>query len=176
MLHLAWWLGFAVLNFALWEFGKWMLCMFLVQVLLLPVLLIALFVGIIWNAVRRRWRRAASAFAGPLLTGALILGLLAMGLDSERLHFLLVKYPHEMELHFSPSHGRAFQSWSWGLDAVPLSPGVAYTLNYDPTDAELHKAATPDKSIRSMGDHFYLVKESEDGSPGNAPVFHGRQK
>ena len=77
----------------------------------------------------------------------------------------MVKYPHEIEVHFSPSRGQAVRRWSWGLDAAPLSPGVAYTLIYDPEDEALRAPRVPEKSIRPMGDHFYIVKESEDGSP-----------
>lgn len=164
MLHLGWWIGFLVLCLALWEFDKAVLGIFLVSLLLVPPLGIAWVAGTIGNAVNRRWRCAASACLAPPLAGALIMGLSLIGLDPDRIHFLLVKYPHEIEVHFSPSGGSAFRSWSWGLDAAPLSPGVAYTLNYDPRDAELLAAKTPEKSIRSMGDHFYLVKQSEDGS------------
>jgi hypothetical protein len=56
-----------------------------------------------------------------------------------------------------------FHSWSWGLDAAPLSPGAAYTLNYDPRDAELFERKSPDRSIRPMDDRFYVVRQSEDG-------------
>lgn len=164
-LHFAWWVGLLVLCLALWEFDKSVLTIFLVLIILLPPLLMAWLVGSVKNAVGRRWRSAASAFMAPPLAGALMMGLSCIGLDSQRIHFALVKYPHEIELHFSPSGGRAFHSWSWGLDAAPLSPGVAYTLNYDPTDAELLAPKVPEKSIRPMGDHFYVVKESEDGSP-----------
>lgn len=154
-----------MLCFALWEFDKAVLVILLVSVLLVPPLLIAWLVASIRNAIGRRWRRAASAFLAPPLAGALMIGLPFIGLDSERIHFLLVKYPHEIELHFSPSNGKAFHSWSWGLDAAPLSPGVAYALNYDPADAELLAPKVPEKSIRPMGNHFYIVKESEDRSP-----------
>jgi hypothetical protein len=163
-LHFRWWIGFIVVCLALWEFDKAELAIFLVSLLLLPPLGIAWIVGTIRNAVKGRWRRAASAFLAPPLAGALITGLSLIGLDPDRIHFFLVKYPHEIEVRFSPSGGRAFYSWSWGLDAAPLSPGIVYTLNYDPKDAELLGAKTPDKSIRSMGDHFYIVKQSEDGS------------
>jgi hypothetical protein len=163
-LHFAWWLGLFVLYFALWEFDKATVSIFFLSVLLLPPLLIGWLVGTIANAARRRWRRAASAFLAPLLAGTLAIALPCIGLDSERIHFLLVKYPHEIELHFPPSNAMSFHSWDWGLDAPFLGPGVAYMLNYDPTDAELHEARTPDKSIRPMGDHFYIVTESEDGS------------
>ena len=47
--------------------------------------------------------------------------LLFIGLDSDRIHFLLVEYPHEIELCFPCDDRKAFQSWSWGLEAAQLS-------------------------------------------------------
>jgi hypothetical protein len=164
-LHFATWVGFLVLCFALWEFDKAIITILLVSVLLLPPLLIAWLAGSVGNAVGRRWRRAVSAFLGPILAGGLILALPHIGLDSERIHFLLVKYPHEAELNFTSADGKIVHDWSGGLNAAPLSPGIAYTLRYDPTDAELLVPKIPGKSIRPMGDHFYVVTESEDGSP-----------
>jgi hypothetical protein len=164
-LHFAMWVGFLVLCFSLWEFNKAIITILLVSILLLPPLLITWLAGSIGNAVGRRWRRAVSAFLGPILAGGLIFSLPHIGLDSERVHFLLVKYPHEAELHFTSADGKVIHNWSWGLNAAPLSPGIAYTLRYDPTDAELLAPKVPEKSIRPMGNHFYVVKESEDGSP-----------
>ncbi|WP_028218101.1 hypothetical protein, partial [Paraburkholderia oxyphila] len=165
VVHFVWWTGFLLLCLVLWEFDKAVFGIFIVSVFLFPPLAIAWLVGTIGNTIRRRWRRAASALLGPPLAGALIVGLSSIGWDPDRVHFLLVKYPHEIEVHFSTSGEKAVHNWSWGLDAAPLSPGVAYTLTYDPTDAALHAGEGPDKSIRPMGDHFYIVKESEDGSP-----------
>jgi hypothetical protein len=164
-LHFVRWIGFLALCFALWEFDKATLTIFLASLLLLPPLLVVWLVGSINNAIGRRWRRAVSAFVGPILAGGLIMVLPRFGLDSERIHFLLVKYPHEIGLHFTTAAGKGTHSWSWGVNAAPLSPGIAYTLSYDPTDAELFAPKVPEKSIRPMGDHFYVVKESEDGSP-----------
>jgi hypothetical protein len=164
-LHFATWIGFLVLCFALWEFDKAIITILLGSVLLLPLLLIAWLAGSVGNAVGRRWRRAVSAFLGPILAGGLISALPHIGLDSERIHFLLVKYPHEAELNFTSADGKIIHDWSWGLNAAPLSLGIAYTLRYDPTDAELLVPKIPGKSISPMGDHFYVVTESEDGSP-----------
>lgn len=161
--HFLWWIGFLSLCLALWEFDKAVLGIILISAFLVPPLAIAWLVGAIRSATRRQWRRAASVLLGPPLAGALIFGLSLVGLDPDRIHFLLVKYPHEIEVHFSSSGENAVHSWSWGLDAAPLSSGVTYTLKYDPVDGELLAAKVPDRIIRPMGDHFYLVKESEDG-------------
>ncbi|WP_035547050.1 hypothetical protein [Burkholderia sp. 9120] len=163
--HFARWIGFLIVCFGLWEFDKGVIAILLTTILLFPPLFVVWVFGSMENAVRRRWRSAASAFLAPLLAVGLVLGLPFVGIDSERIHFLLVKYPHEIELHFSSNGGKAFHSWSWGLNAAPFSPGVAYTLNYDPTDAELLAPKVPEKSVRPMGNHFYVVRESEDGSP-----------
>lgn len=163
--HVVRWLAFLSICLALWEFDKAILGIALVCVVFLPPLAIAWLAGAIRGATRCHWRGAVSALLGPLLAGALILGLSSVGLDPDRIHFLLVKYPHEIEVHFSTSGEKTVHRWSWGLDAAPLSPGIAYTLKYDPTDGEWLAAKVPDKSVRPMGDHFYIVKESEDGSP-----------
>jgi hypothetical protein len=111
----------------------------------------------------RRWRRATSAFAAPLLAIALIKALWFVGLDPDRIHFLLVKYPHELQIHFSPGGEQAYRSWDWGLDAPIAGPGSAYALVFDSTDSVALEKDVSGKSVRSMGDHFYLVEVSEDG-------------
>lgn len=163
--HFARWIGFLVICFGLWEFDKAVIAILLTTILLFPPLFVFWISGNVENAVRRRWRSATSAFFAPLLAGGLVFGLPFVGLDSQRIHFLLVKYPHEIELYFSSDGGKAFHSWSWGLNAAPLSPGVAYALSYDPTDTELLAPKVSEKSIRPMGNHFYVVTESEDGRP-----------
>ena len=164
-LHFAWWVGFLILCIALWEFDKAVVAIILVSVFLLPPLLFVWLVGGIRSLACRQWRCAASALLGPPLAGALIFALSSVGFDPDRIHFLLVKYPHEIEIHSSISGKNAVHSWSWGIDAAPLSSGIAYTLKYDPTDREFFAAKVPAKTVRPMGDHFYIVKESEDGSP-----------
>lgn len=164
-LHFARWIGFFVICFGLWEWDKAVITILLTTILLFPPLFVFWVSGSIENAIRRRWRNATSAFFAPLLAAGLLFGLSLVGLDSQRIHFFLVKYPHEIELYFSHDSGRAVHSWSWGLNAAPLSPGIAYTLKYDPTDAELLAPKVPEKSVRPMGNHFYVITETEDGSP-----------
>lgn len=163
-LHFWWWVSYITLCLAIWEVDKALFVILLVSVFTFPPLVVAWLVGTIKNVVHGRWRRAVSAFLGPPLAGVLFVVLSALGLDPDRIHFLLVKYPHQIEVSSTAGEG-VRRNWSWGLDAAPLSPGVAYTLTYDPTDAESHLEKRPDKSVRPMGDHFYVVKESEDGSP-----------
>lgn len=164
-LHFVRWVGFLSICLSLWEFDKAVVAVVLLSVFLVPLLSIASLAAAIRSANRRQWRSLASVLIGPPLAGALILALSFVGLDPDRIHFLLVKYPHEIEVRSSTSGENAVHSWSWGLDAAPLSSGIAYTLKYDPTDRELFSARVSDKSVRPMGDHFYIVKESEDGSP-----------
>ncbi|MBN3728390.1 hypothetical protein [Burkholderia sp. Ac-20379] len=159
------WLGLAVIYVTVWELYKGVITLLLVSAFLLLPLAIGWLVGSLANAVRGRWRSAASTFLAPLLVGVLMMALPAIGLDSQRVHFLLVKYPHEIALHLEPHGTETFHMWSWGLNAAPLSPGVAYTLEYDPTDAILRAPKVLSKSVRPMGDHFYVVIESEDGTP-----------
>ncbi|MCS6496808.1 hypothetical protein NX905_21420 [Burkholderia thailandensis] len=163
--HFVRWFGFLSLCLALWEIDKAVVAILVVSVLFLPMLSIAWLAGTVQSASRGRWRSAASVFFGPAAAGVLMLAMSRVGLDPDRIHFLLVKYPHEIEVHASGSAGHVVRSWSWGLDAAPFSAGVAYTLKYDPTDRESSSAKVSDKSVRPMGDHFYIVKESEDGSP-----------
>jgi hypothetical protein len=163
-LHFVWWVGFLALCLTTMQLERTPILMLFVAVLFLPPLTIALLVGIIGNSFARRWRRAVSALMGPLLAVALIKELWLIGLDPDRIHFLLVKYPHELQIHFSPDGEQASRSWDWGLDAPLASPGVAYTLIYDPTDSESFVESDSGKAVRSMGDHFYLVKDYE-GEP-----------
>jgi hypothetical protein len=134
----------------------------LLSVLLLPPLAITWLVATISNLFSCRWRRAISAFVAPLLAIALLKGLWFVGLDPDRIHFLLVKYPHEFQLHFSPGGEKAYHSWDWGLDAPIVGPGTAYTLIFDATDSVALEKDVAGKSVRSMGDHFYLVEVSEN--------------
>lgn len=163
--HFLRWFGFISLCLALWEIDKAVVAILAVSVLLLPLLAIAWVADTLQSAARGRWRSAASAFFGPPAAAVFILAMSLVGLDPDRIHFLLVKYPHELELRASTSGATTVHSWSWGLDAAPLSAGIAYTLRYDPTDRESLSAKVPDKSVRPMGNHFYIERESEDGSP-----------
>lgn len=163
--HFVAWLGFLLPCLVLWETTRSLLGLTALSLCVLPPLAIAWLVGTIRHGVRRRWRRAASALLGGPLAIALLVGLALVGLDPDRIHFLLVKVPHEIEIGALHDGKAAPHSWSWGLAAMPFSAGVGYTLEYDRTDAPRHLAGEPGKLVRSMGDHFYLVEESEDGSP-----------
>lgn len=164
-IHFVRWVGLLSLCLGLWEVDRAVVAIILVSLFLVSPLAVASIIGVIRSAARRQWRSVASALLGPPLAGTLILALSSLGLDPDRIHFLLVKYPHEIEIRSSISGKHTVYSWSWGLDAAALSSGVAYTLKYDPSDRELFSEKVPDKSVRPMGDHFYLVKESEDGGP-----------
>lgn len=87
---------------------------------------LAWIVGTVRNAADRRWRPAASAFFGPLLAGALIVGLASVGLDADRMHFLLVKHTHEKELHRSTIGENARHRWNWGGSRTTI--GVGFRL------------------------------------------------
>ena len=163
--HFLLWSCLLFIGIGLWEVGKAVTCNAVVSVLFLLPLSWYWLAGSIRNATQGRWRSAASIFLAPFLSGSLILALSLAGLDPDRIHFLLVKYSHENEIRTAGATGSLARSWSWGLDAAPLSAGVAYTLKYDPTDREMLSAHIPGKSVRPMGDHFYIVKESEDGGP-----------
>jgi len=159
------WFALIALCCLLWEIDHGNIFATLVAILGFPILAVANLIGAVRAIVFRKWRHLLSILLAPCL-GIGVLGMIANGLiDLDSIHFFVVKYPHELELHLLRSDRRAFRSWSWGLDAAPLAPGVAYNLVYDATgqvvrERELRKG----NSIyaRPMGGNFYLLAEAED--------------
>jgi hypothetical protein len=109
----------------------------------------------------RHWRLFVSALAAPPIVAG-ILGLLAhykINPDWLRFQLTCAEYKKEIATDLHARHGP--RTWSWGETGGAAVVNVFKKVVYDESDGVINEAkkSTPnmDISVRSFGDHFYLV-------------------
>ncbi|WP_124800754.1 hypothetical protein [Paraburkholderia phosphatilytica] len=159
------WLGLIALCCFMWEMDHGTILVALTAIFGFPILAIGSLIEAARASVLRKWRCLASLFFAPLVS-IFVLSLIANRLiDLDRIHFFVVKYPHQLELRYLRSEERQYHTWNWGLDAPLLGPGVAYNLIYDATGKIIWGRKSEQGNsmfVRPMGANFYLVAETED--------------
>ncbi|WP_414440434.1 hypothetical protein [Burkholderia sp. 22PA0106] len=161
----AFWLGWLALCCLLWMGSRDSVITHLMALLGFSILAIVACVETIRAVLRRRWRVLLSVLLGPLLSAGGLVLVANRTVDLDRLHFLVVEYPHEHTLRGMPGDAMKFGSWDWGIVAPLAGPGTAYRLVFDATGRFLlQQQAKEGTSLyaRPMGDGFYLVAEAED--------------
>lgn len=135
---------------------------------LVPIIGIpAIIVGVIWIAgiirslMHGRWLRLASVAIAPLLVWPLLVLLLHTGFDSHWVRFQFNKPHYEEAVRALEGTHPMFHSWDWGSTGGAAAANNFHSLVYDESDRLTHREGERIDggitSVRSFGDHFYLV-------------------
>ena len=157
--------AFAVLIFFSGEIDRiYNLWLQLVLVVGVPAIFVASiwFISVIFNLFKRRWRRLVSALAAPLIVFGWMWLLAYWEFDAQWVRFQVNRRAYAETLHVlgSPRHF----SWDWGGTGGAAVADISRQLIYDESGQVLLRAtlhgADPERgdvTVRSFGDHFYLV-------------------
>ncbi len=162
--HVAMQLGFAIFLLFSDELDR----IFNLYLLVVPLLLIpfgvvaATFLHAVASSIyKRRWRLLASALAAPPIVATILALLAHYKLNPDWLHFQLTctEYKKEITNDLHPSPGP--RTWSWGDTGGAGVANVFKKVVYDKSDDIINETkkstSNMDISVRSFGDHFYLV-------------------
>ncbi|MES1982772.1 MAG: hypothetical protein V4443_09880 [Pseudomonadota bacterium] len=134
----------------------------------LGLFLIVIAVGLIWfvsivvSLRQAKWRRLASAVAAPFIIFLLVMLLSHWRIDPQWARFEFNKRSYEETVRsIEGPHPHRF-SWNWNsIQRGPLSSTIFNVLVFDESDEVLHKDGKKEEggvsSVRSFGNHFYLV-------------------
>jgi hypothetical protein len=135
---------------------------------LVPVIGIsAIIVGIIWivgvvrNLILGRWLRLASVTMAPLMVWPFLVLLLRTGFDSHWMRFQFNKPNYVETVRTLEGTHPIYRSWNWGSTGGAAAANIFYSLVYDESDKvtlrDGEKVEGGITSVRTFGDHFYLV-------------------
>src|SRR6267378_2565508 len=150
--------------------------------------LLAWLIGLIFNAIQRRWRRAVSVLAAPGIAYAFFAALGAAGLDTTNARFELTRpyYLAQIAQTSRTDNKPRFKLFAWGEDGGIAGPNIFYTLIFDESDEIARPAGLRSREwndrveplcpgtqmcsilggerrdrveVRELRDHFFLVTE-----------------
>jgi hypothetical protein len=135
----------------------------LVPLIVLPALGLAttLFISFGINALNRRWRRAISIVAAPIIAGSLFLLMARLGLTTEWLRLELGKSSYLAQIDALPAMdgGLRLKSWDWGEAGGVAVANTIWVLVYDEAD----QIALPQSSWSAE-----WLRKAEQAAKGNA--------
>jgi hypothetical protein len=144
---------------------------FLIPVLGLPALglVIGLVVALIVNAMRRRWRRAISVLAAPILAGSFFALLIHFRVTPDLIRFELWRSNYLSQAAALPAtdDGPRLKVWSWGGTGGAGVTNIEKLLVYDDSDqiALPPSAWSPDwrgkANLAAAGNSFASVLDPE---------------
>ncbi|MBW8370696.1 MAG: hypothetical protein K0M66_06965 [Thiobacillus sp.] len=135
----------------------------LVPIIGIPAIIVGIIwiVGIIKNMALGRWLKLASVAIAPLLVWPLLVLLLRTGFDSHWVRFQFNKPNYEQTVRSLEGTHPMYHSWNWGSTGGAAAANIFYSLVYDESDRvtqrEGEKSEGGITSVRTFGDHFYLV-------------------
>jgi hypothetical protein len=131
------WMGLPALLFVVGHdldriFNLWL---FLVPVIFIPAIVAAVLwlIGLVRNAVLRRWRRVASIAAAPVIACSFFLLLGKLGIDPERIRFEYGRAYYLEQVGQIPRVGNEprFKIFNWGSTGGAAVVNVFHTLVFD---------------------------------------------
>ena len=144
---------------------------FLVPVLGLPALglVVGLVVALIVNASRRRWRRALSILAAPILAGSVFALLIHFRVTPDLIRFELWRSSYLSQVAALPAthDGPSLKVWSWGGTGGAGVTNIEKLLVYDDSDkiALPPSARSPEwrgkANLAATGNSFAAVLDPE---------------
>lgn len=137
---------------------------------LVPIIGIpAVIVGVIWivdiirNLILRRWLRLSSVAIAPLLVWPLLVLLLRTGFDSHWVRFQFNRPNYEETVRALEGTPPKYHTWDWGSTGGAAAVNIFHSLVYDEsgrvTQREGERVGGGITSVRTFGDHFYLVTQ-----------------
>jgi hypothetical protein len=110
---------------------------FLVPLLMIPAIIISVvwIAGLIKNLFLRRWKRAASIVAAPIIASAVLFGLALLGINPERIRLELGRPYYVSAINQLPQTGLPrFKIFKWGSTGGVAVANFIHTLIYDESD------------------------------------------
>lgn len=138
----------------------------LVPLIGIPAIVVALTwtVSVISNSCNKRWRRLVSTLAAPIIVLSASALLAWLEIDPHWIRFQINKREYRETLSILNATHPRNHTWNWGEAGGAAVRNVFWTLEYDESDRSPLKAVLrgdgdegPSVSVRSFGNHFYLV-------------------
>ena len=139
----------------------------LVPIILVPTVIVVsvwllCFLKSLWG---RRWRSLAAVIFAPVGTIAVFGTLAKLHIDPDWIHFQFTRTSYLRQVHTASEGLPKHRFWDWGDTGSATGPNIGYFLVYDEADKPLSGDPAVDApkgsiSVRSMGDHFYVITET----------------
>lgn len=123
--------------------------------------------GLLKNLIQRRWWKLAAVALAPLVVWPLTILTTRAGFDADWVRFQYSRADYTKTVQALGATHPLSHSWDWGGTGGLLTVSDFTSLVYDESDQVMRRNGNEYNggytSVRSFGDHFYLVTQSYGG-------------